>query len=247
MREGDTTSTGRSAVIFAVAWALLAGSTASANIDLEWRAEDAVVEVGETARVGLYAVWDGGEHDSFSAMDVIFAWDPQHLQFQGIDDTGGVELLRSEVPYPHPSGLNEADPPQDGDGLYIAWAPLGHPVHATVEGVLVTTFLFDALETTPSTEVGFIEEWGSDPVYYTRVIDGEIPGLDITGALIATTVEIVPPCPGDLNDDRVVNTADLLFLLGEWGAPDSPADIDEDGDVDTADLLILLAAWGACP
>lgn len=54
-------------------------------------------------------------------------------------------------------------------------------------------------------------------------------------------------CPGDINDDRVVNTSDLLILLGEWGQPDSPADVDGDGDVDTSDLLMLLAAWGACP
>jgi hypothetical protein len=247
MGDRGTALTGQCAMTFALTGALLVSSAAHANINLEYRPVDVVVEVGETAHIGLYAVWDGGENDSFSAMDVIFTWDPQYFQFLEIDDTGGPGLLLSEIPYPHPSGLNEADPPQDGDGLYIAWAPLGDPVQATMEGVLVTTFLFDALQVTPSTEVGFLEEWGSDPVYYTRVIDGVIPGLDITGALIGTSVEIVLPCPGDLNDDRVVNTADLLALLGEWGQPDSPADIDGDGDVDTADLLILLAAWGACP
>jgi len=158
-----------------------------------------------------------------------------------------VELLLSSVPFPHPSGLNEADPPQDGDGLYIAWAPLGDPVETTPEGVLITTFLFEALQVTVATEVGMLEEWGTDPVYETFVIDGEIPGLDITGLLIGASIEIVLPCPGDINDDRVVNTADLLTLLGKWGQPNSPADVDGDGDVDTSDLLILLAAWGACP
>jgi hypothetical protein len=235
------------AALFACAWAMLTGDAANANINLEYRPVDDILEVGETARIGLYAVWDGQEHHSFSAMEVIFAWDPMYLQFLGIDDTGGVELLSSSVPFPHPSGLNEADPPQDGDGLYIAWAPLGDPVETTSEGVLVTTFLFDALEATSSTAVEILEDWGTDPVYETFVIDGEIPGLDITGLLIGTSIEIVLPCPGDINDDRVVNTADLLILLGEWGNPDSPADIDGDGDVDTADLLMLLGAWGSCP
>jgi hypothetical protein len=53
-------------------------------------------------------------------------------------------------------------------------------------------------------------------------------------------------CPGDLDGNGVVNTADLLYLLAAWG--DNPeGDVDGDGDTDTADLLILLAAWGECP
>ena len=247
MRQSGLAVMRKRATPFGCACAVLIGAVANANINLEYRPVDDIIEVGETARIGLYAVWDGEEHDSFSAMEVIFAWDPLYLQFLGIDDTGGADLLVSEIPYPHPSGLNEADPPQDGDGLYMAWAQLGAPVEATIDGVLVTTFLFDALEVTSSTAVDILEEWGTDPVYYTFVIDGETPGLDITGLLIGTSIEIVLPCPGDINDDRVVNTADLLILLGEWGNPNSPADVDGDGDVDTADLLILLGAWGSCP
>jgi hypothetical protein len=53
------------------------------------------------------------------------------------------------------------------------------------------------------------------------------------------------PCPADLDDDGVVNTADLLYLLGCWGT--DCGDVDSDGDTDTADLLALLAAWGECP
>ena len=39
---------------------------------------------------------------------------------------------------------------------------------------------------------------------------------------------------------------DDISLTRSEGPP-CPGDIDEDGDVDTADLLALLAAWGACP
>ncbi|MDY7109936.1 MAG: hypothetical protein SYC29_14990 [Planctomycetota bacterium] len=52
-------------------------------------------------------------------------------------------------------------------------------------------------------------------------------------------------CPADFDGDGVVNTADLLFLLGAWGTPDG--DVDGDGDTDTVDLLELLGAWGECP
>ena len=50
---------------------------------------------------------------------------------------------------------------------------------------------------------------------------------------------------GDVNDDGVVDFADLLAVLGAWGpcAGDCPADLDGDGVVGFADLLIVLANW----
>ncbi|MBX3354061.1 MAG: hypothetical protein KF724_00005, partial [Phycisphaeraceae bacterium] len=57
-----------------------------------------------------------------------------------------------------------------------------------------------------------------------------------------------PPCLADLNDDGVVNGADLGTLLGSWGAcPGCEADLNGDGTVDGADLGTLLGAWGSCP
>jgi hypothetical protein len=57
-------------------------------------------------------------------------------------------------------------------------------------------------------------------------------------------------CPGDTNDDRKVDTSDLLYLLAAWGLDDPLADIAPPGVgddiVDAQDLLQLLAAWGPC-
>jgi len=54
--------------------------------------------------------------------------------------------------------------------------------------------------------------------------------------------------PGDLNEDGVVDGADLLLLLAAWGECDDPndcpADLNDDGSIDGADLLILLSNWG---
>lgn len=59
---------------------------------------------------------------------------------------------------------------------------------------------------------------------------------------------IVPPSgttvPGDLNDDGIVNAADLAMLLAEWGISNGAADINGDGNVNAADLAIMLANWG---
>lgn len=49
---------------------------------------------------------------------------------------------------------------------------------------------------------------------------------------------------GDLNDDGLVNGADLAIVLGNWGScVGCPADINNDGVVDGADLAIVLGNW----
>jgi agmatine/peptidylarginine deiminase len=51
--------------------------------------------------------------------------------------------------------------------------------------------------------------------------------------------------PGDLDGNGVVNVADLLTLLADWGdCVGCPADLDDNGVVDVQDLLALLANWG---
>jgi hypothetical protein len=52
-------------------------------------------------------------------------------------------------------------------------------------------------------------------------------------------------CPWDFDGNDVVNTADLLFLLGCWGQ--ACGDVNGDGLTNTADLLDLLGNWGDCP
>ncbi|MCA9285405.1 MAG: DNRLRE domain-containing protein [Phycisphaerales bacterium] len=51
-----------------------------------------------------------------------------------------------------------------------------------------------------------------------------------------------PPNPADLNNDGVVDGADLGLLLAAWNTP-GPGDLDNNGVVDGADLGLLLAAW----
>ncbi len=56
-------------------------------------------------------------------------------------------------------------------------------------------------------------------------------------------------CPADLNDDGIVDFADVLVVLANWGPCESKCsgDLNDDGTVDFADVLIVLAAWGSCP
>jgi len=55
-------------------------------------------------------------------------------------------------------------------------------------------------------------------------------------------------CIGDLNDDGVIDGADLGVQLSAWGlCTGCAADINDSGVVDGADLGLLLGAWGTCP
>jgi len=54
------------------------------------------------------------------------------------------------------------------------------------------------------------------------------------------------PSP-DINDDGIVNGADLAFVLGAWQSADCAADLNEDGIVSGADLAIVLGSWGEVP
>jgi hypothetical protein len=58
--------------------------------------------------------------------------------------------------------------------------------------------------------------------------------------------EAAAPCPGDLNNDGVVDLSDLATLLAHFGAAGGPADGDIDGNgvVDLADLAALLGNFG---
>ncbi|HMN94960.1 MAG TPA: M12 family metallo-peptidase [Phycisphaerales bacterium] len=51
-----------------------------------------------------------------------------------------------------------------------------------------------------------------------------------------------PPSPADLNQDGVVNAADLGLLLAAWGTA-GPGDLNNNGIVDGGDVGILVALW----
>ena len=72
----------------------------------------------------------------------------------------------------------------------------------------------------------------------------------IIAILMAITLAAPAPaqsCAGDLNDDGVINGADLGQLLAAWGPCEScAADLNMNGVVDGADLGVQLGNWGEC-
>lgn len=62
-------------------------------------------------------------------------------------------------------------------------------------------------------------------------------------------VLVAPPsaCTGDATGDRLVDTQDLVALLGVFGrsfVTGTPSDMNADGVVNTADLVVMLSAFG---
>ena len=65
--------------------------------------------------------------------------------------------------------------------------------------------------------------------------------------LVIAFEDPIPPCPGDLDGNRVVDGTDISRVLGWWGSANADADVDGNGVVDGGDLSTVLGAWGACP
>lgn len=60
----------------------------------------------------------------------------------------------------------------------------------------------------------------------------------------ATSLGPIAPRPGDLNNDGLVNVADLLRVITDWGLVHSSSDMNGNGLVDVGDLIIVIVNWG---
>jgi choice-of-anchor B domain-containing protein len=120
--------------------------------------------------------------------------------------------------------------------------------------------VFDISDPLNAVEIGYFDTWpqNDDPNFnslwsnYPYFPSGTVIGSDIEkGLFVWSIADLLPDdesCVGDLNDDGVVNVADLLLLFDSWGpCPDCEADLNGDDVVNVADLLILFDAWGECP
>jgi len=66
-----------------------------------------------------------------------------------------------------------------------------------------------------------------------------------SGSIALSCTPVQAPCPGDLDNDRVVGGSDIALLLNSWGG--TGGDLDGNGTTNGADLTLLLNGWGACP
>ena len=58
------------------------------------------------------------------------------------------------------------------------------------------------------------------------------------------TGQVTNPCPGDANNDHIVNGADIGVVIGNWNTAGPTGDLNNDGIVNGADLGIVIGNWG---
>jgi len=253
VRQGRSRAVQGLVVALAAVLPTTVASAQDAVIDIELIGPTGTVGIGETIdvkvvlrRSGLDSLLPAGH--SFMALDLIFGWDPKHVELMGLSQAGAVTLMASYFPSVAAdyTGINEANPPKDGDCLYYALAPIGTSVPVTEAGVLVTTFKFKVVGEFVDTFVDVIPQLTVDFTANTVVYDGVVPALPVTGAFTSAVIHQLPPCPADLDGNGQVDGGDLGMLLGVWGTGTGPADFNGDGRVDGSDLGTLLGAWGIC-
>ncbi len=90
--------------------------------------------------------------------------------------------------------------------------------------------------------------------YYWRVTAqnpaGSTQSTPVSASFVIDTTP-PPPCPGDLDNNGIRNTVDLVLFLGFFGTnqpPETNGDIDGNGIVNTVDLVLFLSTFGLpCP
>lgn len=252
--------------IFAACMAIAGGGAASAHdlIGIDLRPSSSNVAVGDVIDVEVFIVKQPAGGSSFIglgeamlAMDLYFSWNPLDLRLIGINTASNApQLIGSHFPSPAQdfSGTNEAAPPADGTGLYMATAIASNPVYATLSGSRVTAFKFQVLREFETTEVNPIVSVtmpNSTVQRFTRVLDAGASGYVSTGTLSGATITqgSETGCQADLDGDGLVEGPDLSRLLAAWGTVNSPANFirnSESPEVDGFDLAVLLTAWGTC-
>ena len=200
-----------------------------------WRGPDAITDPAtDTAGVGwiLGRAWMPYQRPTFVTPN--FAG---YVSGHSCFSRAAASLLHNLTGSPYfPGGLGEFILPAN-DYLVFEDGP-------TVDITLQWVSYYDA-----SDQCSLSRIWGG---IHPRVDD--IPGREV-GAIVgpsawakATSYWLEPDsCPEDFNDDGVVNGADLLLILSNWGACSGcDADLNGDGVVSGLDLALLTSRWGVC-
>lgn len=128
------------------------------------------------------------------------------------------------------------------NGVPLANGPTGTGSHILNRGPLLDILY-------PST---------ADEGVYELALSSDGCGTVISNSATLDVIDNCQPCPADANHDRMVNVADLLLIITNWGAcpppppiytyaPPCVADLNADGQINVADLLRVITGWGACP
>lgn len=164
-------------------------SSAIARVDLELRAAPGTIQVTEVFDVRLYAVSDSLVDQPISALDTLLQWNPAELLLVGLQNSGPYAWFQSG--FPNDSGLDGLNNTfLDGNAKYTALSQFTTAALASPDGLLVTTFRFQALAPAPGAVIALPASLGAWS--HTQVFGIDFPNQDVTGSLHGLTVVIAP-------------------------------------------------------
>ncbi len=196
---------------------------------------------GEATDLGVFSADGGGGFDDLC------------IRNNGDDDVFAVELTNSGTisATASPFGFSYSSGPQ------TQACNSGTAINSMATGDLVLEVLdtdgSTVLATADATAAGSAESLAgvvapAAGTYYIRVQGafGFVGNTQTYDMDFSVTVDEVLACIADLNNDGVVDTADLGILIGVFGTNSPLADLNDDNIVDTADLGILIGVFGTC-
>ena len=167
----------------------------------------------------------------------IYKWDSF-----GKPDTASGPLFDGEIPLPagllYTANLGGVQLPRR---VFVVLQTLDN------DSVVNQWFLTHTWEQGPA--VGYTELGGwqlVSGVWQRAFITPSGGGLELSLSIDGTLSYVQGPCPGDANEDRAVNGADLSVFMAQSGTtifPTAGADFNGDGLVNGADLTVLLNNW----
>ncbi|MEK6675878.1 MAG: hypothetical protein AABZ47_09525, partial [Planctomycetota bacterium] len=184
-------------------------STQSEVVNLTFTPTTQTVRIGDTVQVTLVATSGTCFPQDVGSIQSILGWDETKLALVGRVDTGPYPWVFSG--FPNDSGLDGLNDPfvkspgNDGDALYLALASFvdGAEVPPPT-GLVVTTFVFNALAVASGTQVVIPPTAGS---FTASEILGQGSNIEITGSLGSASITIVQcTSSADCNDGNVCTT-----------------------------------------
>lgn len=193
-------------------------SLCAQTISLELRPSVSHAQAGATVEIGLYAVADSGEPLAFRALEAVPIWTAETITLLGLTNNGPYAWFLSS--FPADGQLDDLNATWlDGDAFYQSFArfPPSPPPSATAEGLLVTTWRFEAGEA-GAAALFMVPSFGT--YSFTRVHDAEEPGVFLTGSLGGATV-VVSACGlvADVDADCDVDLVDYVDFNECLGGP----------------------------
>lgn len=168
---------------------------------------------------------------------------------EGVYEVGSVDTLGGEVT--DVDVVSQLDPPGTNDYAICANASFGlqiigvndptSPVAVgSVPGASGASRVFTEVQQMDR----FLDEQGNTLKENSHPFTGTFTRADIV-RLLRTDIGCFTNCAGDLNNDLVVDSADLGLLIATFLTGDLIGDLNGDGVVDTADLGMLISAFGS--